>query len=569
MAVRLTVVIGYFVVLLGIGLLARRRYRGTSEDYFLASRTLSPLVLFLTMAATNFSAFTVFGFSGAGWESGYAYYPIMAFGTGFMALTFVLIGRPAWRLGKEHGLVTPPEMVFHLTGSVGLRVLFFVVMAVFTVPYLAMQPMAAGYALQSLLGIPYFAGASLITAVMLLYTFLGGFRGVTWTDVFQGGMLITLLLVALASIAHQFGGLEAANRAVAGDFPELFARPGLGGIYTPGVWLGYMLLWFLCDPMFPQLFQRFYAARGQRALTTTMTIYPLLTGFLFLLPVTIGVIGRLSFPTLAEGTKPDQILPLLLHTHTSPVVEALVLTAALAALMSTLDSQLLTLSSMFARDIWEPLKERFLGRSAPADLRRAGKPGAANSTSTASDVSPWVGKAFVVALALIGLAIAWQPPDTFRVLATKTFTGLAVLFPTAIAVLYWKSTSAAAAIASILVGEGLVVAYHFGLLPTFGTLHVVPVVIATTLVLVAGSLIPQSRPSRESTWGPSSMSKRARIGWSLAFAALFVASNDFWAWGDGRLWLLGFPWWVWMSAGLCVLTSGAFWLLGRKLDGNA
>ncbi|MFC2100020.1 sodium:solute symporter family protein, partial [Candidatus Bipolaricaulota bacterium] len=170
MAVRLAVIIGYFVILLAIGLWARRRARGTSEDYFLASRSLSPVVLFLTMAATNFSAFTVFGFSGAGWEAGYSYYPVMAFGTGFMALTFLLIGRPAWRMGVAHGLLTPPEMVYHVTGSRSLRILFFLVMAVFTVPYLAMQPIAAGYALNSLLGIPYFAGAAIITAVMLLYT---------------------------------------------------------------------------------------------------------------------------------------------------------------------------------------------------------------------------------------------------------------------------------------------------------------------------------------------------------------------------------------------------------------
>ena len=201
MAVRLMVVAGYFVVLLGIGFWARHRSRGTTEDYFLASRSLSPIVLFLTMAATNFSAFTVFGFSGAGWEAGYSYYPVMAFGTGFMALTFLLIGRPAWRMGKTHGLVTPPEMVYLATGSRTLRLVFFAVMAVFTVPYLAMQPIAAGYALNSLLGIPYFAGAAIITGVMLLYTFLGGFRGVTWTDVFQGSMMIVLLLLAVAFIA--------------------------------------------------------------------------------------------------------------------------------------------------------------------------------------------------------------------------------------------------------------------------------------------------------------------------------------------------------------------------------
>ena len=554
MAVRIAVVIGYFVVLLGIGFWAMRRARGTSEDYFIASRTTPPLVLFLTMAATNFSAFTVFGFAGAGWESGYAYYPIMAFGTGFMALTFVLIGRPTWRLGKEHGLVTPPELVYRLTGSPVLRFLFFLVMTVFTVPYLAMQPMAAGYALESLLGIPYFAGAALITVVMLLYTFRGGFRGVTRTDVFQGGMMIVLLVVAVAIIAGRFGGLSSAHRAVMNDFPELFARPGLGGIYTPGVWFGYMLLWSLCDPMFPQLFQRFYAAKSPRGLTTTMSLYPLLTGFLFLLPVTIGVLGRLSFPELPEGAAADRILPLMLAEHAPPAIEALVLTAALAALMSTLDSQLLTLSSMFARDVCEPIRDRF--------VRRRGTIG---RSSSSGGLPAWVSKAFVVGLALVGLAIAYSPPATFRVLATQTFTGLAVLFPTVVGALYWKRMSPVAAIASIVVGEGLVAAYYLDLLPRFGTLPVVPIVVATTLVLVVGSLLLRTEPRYEPTWEPRALSRRAIAGWSVAFAALFAVGNDVWNWGDGRVSLFGFPWWVWMFAGLCVVTSGLFWLLGRAL----
>ncbi len=554
MAVRIAVVVGYFVVLLGIGFWAMRRARGTSEDYFIASRTTRPLVLFLTMAATNFSAFTVFGFAGAGWESGYAYYPIMGFGTGFMALTFVLIGRPAWQLGKEHGLVTPPELVYRLTGSPVLRFLFFLVMTVFTVPYLAMQPMAAGYALESLLGIPYFAGAALITVVMLLYTFRSGFRGVTRTDVFQGGMMIVLLVVAVAIIAGRFGGLTEANRTVMRDFPELFARPGLGAIYTPGVWFGYMLLWSLCDPMFPQLFQRFYAAKSPRGLTTTMSLYPLLTGFLFLLPVTIGVLGRLSFPELPEGAAADRILPLMLAEHAPPAIEALVLTAALAALMSTLDSQLLTLSSMFARDVAGPVRRHLAKRN-----------GGKAALPQSDDVPQWVSKSFVVVLALVGLAIAYNPPATFRVLATQTFTGLAVLFPTVVGALYWKRTSPAAAIASIVGGEGLVAAYYLDLLPTFGTLPVVPIVVVTTLVLVVGSLILRTEPRYEPTWEPRTLSRRAIFGWAIAFAALFAVGNDVWNWGDGRVSLLGFPWWVWLFAGLCVLTSGLFWLLGRTL----
>ena len=549
------VVGGYLAILVGIGYWATRRARGTTEDYFIASRTTPPLVLFLTMAATNFSAFTVFGFAGAGWESGYAYYPIMGFGTGFMALTFVLIGRPVWRLGKAHGLVTPPELVHRLTGSRLLRLLFFLVMTVFTVPYLAMQPMAAGYALESLLGIPYFAGAALVTAVMLLYTFRGGFRGVTRTDVFQGGMMIALLVVAVGIVAGRFGGLSAANRTVMNGFPELFSRPGLGGIYTPGIWFGYMLLWFLCDPMFPQLFQRFYAAKSPRGLTTTMALYPLLTGFLFLLPVTIGVLGRLSFPTLPEGAAADRILPLMLAEHAPPVIEALVLTAALAALMSTLDSQLLTLSSMFVRDVCEPVRDRFVTKSGGGDgSPSAGLPG-------------WVGKAFVVGLALVGLAIAYRPPATFRVIATQTFTGLAVLFPTVVAALYWRRIRPAAAIASILVGEGLVAAYYLKLLPRFGTLPVIPILVVTTLVLVLGSLVfPYSARREPATRTSSGLSRRAIVSWAIAFAALFFVGQDVWNWGDARVSLLGFPWWVWMFAGLGVLTSILFWLLGRSLD---
>jgi len=558
MGARIAIVVGYFVVLLGIGWAARARARRGLEDYFVASRTTPTLILFLTMAATNFSAFTVFGFAGAGWEAGYAYYPIMAFGTGFMALTFLLIGLPAWRLGKERGLITPPELVYHLTGSSALRLLFFVVMTVFTIPYLAMQPMAAGYALQTLLGIPYFAGAALITAVMLLYTFLGGFRGVSWTDALQGGMMISLLVVAVGFIAGQFGGLTAANRAVAASIPELFSRPGLGGLYTPGIWLGYMLLWFLADPMFPQLFQRFYAGRGPRALSTTVALYPLLTGFLFLLPVTIGVLGRLSFPVLPDGVASDQILPLMLREHTPAVVEALVLTAALAALMSTLDSQLLTLSSMFTHDIVQPLWTRFARQPAAPE----------GEEKTARSLPPWIGKAFVVLLALIGLVIAYRPPASFRILATQTFTGLAVLFPVVIGALYWKRMTSVAGVVSIVGGEALVVSYYLKLLPAFGTLPVIPIVVSSTIVLILVSLLTHSISWRRPCRRCIPLSNRAKLGWAAAFCLLFLLGNDAWNWGSGTLALLGFPWWVWLFAGLCVLTAAAFWLFARGAEGD-
>ena len=532
------VVSAYFGVLIIIGSRARRRAKSTPEDYFIASRSLPTIVLFLTMAATNFSAFTVFGFSGEGWRTGYSFYPIMAFGTGFMALSFEYIGRPVWRLGKDRGLYTPPDLIFYRFQSPTLRWVFLAVMTIFTLPYLAMQPMAAGYALEELLGIPYLGGAALITAVMLTYTFFGGMRGVAWTDVLQGGMLIILLFVSVGIIAGKFGGFSAANAAAASRWPELFARPGIGGVYSPGIWFGYMLLWLLCDPMFPQLFQRFYAPKDEGALRNTMILYPLLTGSLFLLPVTIGVIGRLAFPELPAGTNSDRIFPLLLSGYAPAVLEALVLTTALAALMSTLDSQLLTLSSMFTRDVVEPLRK---GRRSPA----------------------WVGKLFVVGLALAGLGIAWHPPATFVEIATETFTGLAVLFPTVVATLYWKHATSTGAIVSILAGEALVVCYHFELIPSLGTLPVVPIIFATSVVLVLVSLLTGRQPSSRGI-GAVSSEKIKLTGWLFLVIVLFLLSNDYWAWDDGNLGPLNFPWWIWYFLGLCALTSFAFWRLAHS-----
>jgi SSS family solute:Na+ symporter len=108
MYIKIAVLISYFLVVLVIGFIARTRWKSTPETYFLADRKLGTLILLGTMVATNFSAFTVFGTSGAGYRDGYAFFPIMGFGTGFMALTFWIIGRKVRRAGKERNLVTPP-----------------------------------------------------------------------------------------------------------------------------------------------------------------------------------------------------------------------------------------------------------------------------------------------------------------------------------------------------------------------------------------------------------------------------------------------------------------------------
>ena len=143
-----------------------------------------------------------------------------------------------------------------------------------------------------------------------LYTLRGGLRAVAWTDLFQGIIMFAVLSLALVIIAGKVGGLSQAGTKLLAQHPELFSRPGGLGKYAPGIWLSFIFLWFFCDPMFPQLFQRFLAAKDDRVIRRTMIFYPFICSAVFLLPVTIGVLGHLEHPGLT-GKAADSILPLL------------------------------------------------------------------------------------------------------------------------------------------------------------------------------------------------------------------------------------------------------------------
>ncbi|MBD3348503.1 MAG: sodium:solute symporter family protein [Candidatus Eisenbacteria bacterium] len=548
---RAAVTVAYLAAILAVGVIARRR-RGGDEAFFLAGRTLGPLILLATMAATNFSGFTVLGFSGAGYRLGFAFYPVMAYGTGLMALSFLLIGVPAWRLGRRMGLITPPELLTIRYGSRPLSVAFGAAMAVFTLPYLAIQPMAAGYAMEGILGLPYEAGAGLATALVLVYVLLGGLRAVARTDVIQGAAMTALLAAGLFVVARASGGFAAGLESVADGSPEHFCRPGAGGGLAVGVWASYMLLWFLADPMFPQLFQRFYAARGERSILRTMSLYPIMTGALFFLPVAIGVLGRLHFPGLAES-ETDQILPLLMDRFGGDWLPALAVAGLLGAILSTMDSQLLTLGSIVERDLLG--LRAAAGREGATGRRRAGP--AARVT--------------VAVLAVAGYLLALRPPATILAIATETFAGLAVLFPVVVAAIYWPRATSGWSLASILAGESAVVLYHFGLLPGFGLLPAIPAVAVSAAVLGVGGLVTrEARPLpafwREETTLP--LARQEKRLWAGLFLGFFILSVDWWRFGSPPRLVAGMPVWIFYFFGLCALLSIAYLALARRLAGK-
>ena len=534
MFAKISVLIAYFLIVMAIGWIARTRWKSSPETYFLADRKLGTLVLLGTMVATNFSAFTVFGTSGAGYRDGYAFFPIMGFGTGFMALTFWILGRKIWKIGRERGVVTPPELVQQLYNNPLLSFIFAVVMIIFTIPYLALQPMAAGYVLEELVGLPYIYGCVLVTGIIVLYTLRGGLRAVAWTDMFQGTVMFVLLLVSLILVAKHHGGFVAANHQVMASWPELFSRPGGSGRYTLGIWFSYILLWFLCDPMFPQLFQRFFTAKKEKTLSGIMLFYPFVCTVVFFIPISIGVLGRLSFSDIA-GKQADRILPMVLNQISGDAMAALVMAAGLAALMSTMDSQLLTLSSIFTRDIVPLFSKKKSTTSIP-------------------------GRIFVIFLSLAGLALAYKPPATILQIATQTFTGLAVLFPTVIFGLYLKRVFSLSAILSILCGETMLVLFYLKLISAGLFLPVVWVMIITfSVYLITHYILLWHERAIEYVMPDWLVNPYFYI-----FSGIFVLAMDFWAWGVSRPLLLGIPLWIGYFALLSAIQTIVMFIWVRK-----
>jgi SSS family solute:Na+ symporter len=221
--------------------------------------------------------------------------------------------------------------------------------------------------------------------------------------------------------------------------------------------------------MFPQMLMRFFAAADDRSLKNSMVLYPVVAGVLFVCPVLIGMWGHLAFPDLV-GRASDQIMPLMLARYSPEWLTGIVMVGALAAFMSTLDSQLLALSSMLTRDIY---KRYWRSQASLAEQVR-------------------VGQLVVIALAVAGLAIALRPPEAILSLATHAFSGLAVLFPMLVGAVYGLRWSVGGAMLSVIGGEAVLLGFATGLIPEVfkgGCLPLIPALAVACTVLGVDQVI--------------------------------------------------------------------------------
>lgn len=546
MNIPLLIILGYCILNLVTGFIIHRNSDKSRGGFYLAGRSLSGLLFFFTMAATNFSAFTIFGLSGAGYRIGYAFYPVMGFATGFMALGIYLIGSRILEFRKGKAFLTPSDFILDRYKSPFLKYLVSLILIIFTLPYIAIQTIAAGNAIAMITGLPYLAGAALIMFVVILYVSMGGLKSIAWTDALQIVLMFILSASAFIIIVRNSGGWSSGHNNAFRLFPALYSRPGLDNSITGGVWFGYFVLWFLSVPLMPQMFQRYFAVKDRASLKTTVVLYPVITTLLFFFTVSIGVLGKGIIPDL-PAAKSDSIFPILLSRFVSPGVSALLLTGSLAAIMSTLDSQLLTLTSILRCDfIRTPQADKYSSKKLLLD------------------------KGAVILIGTAGFLISLKPPETLlSFINATTFPGLSVLAPAVFGGLYWKKGNSAGAAASIIAGEILVVLYYFKLLPSFGFLPVVPIALASAVIYIAVSLISEKNSFRKHAEPFFAMpmpfaDRDANFKAPYVFLTFLVLGNETLFPKPLSGLFLSIPLWVWYYAILGLLLSLACYSLLPK-----
>ncbi len=459
----------YLTVLLTIGWWSYRKTIPTPEDFFMAGRAFGPVVLTLTVYATNMTAFYMLGTPGNAYRQGIGTYGYIAFASALVIpAMFYLIGYRAWLVGKKHGYMTQPELFGARFDSSAVALVLFVLLVFYTVPYIVTSVIGAGLALESLTQgqIPYLWGAVGVLLITMLYTAFGGMRGTAWTSVFQGLAFIVIGLLAFVMIANALGGFEAITQRVYAERPQLLQREGN---FDPKDWFSFIFIAPLAVIAFPHVFMRVLTGKSHRTLKALTVVYPLLFLLTWTTVIYIGLWGSVVMPGL-DAKSSDAILPMMIAKFLPPVVLGLGLAAVWAAIMSTLDAMMLTLSTMLTRDL--------LGRWLPQHVREKGREVA-------------LGRFFIVLIAVLALVGALIRPGTIYEIAKFAFTGYALTVPAMLAALYWKRSTAWGVLASLVIPNLLLPLYYFTPYlswSTFGFLPVVPLMVLSIVLLVLVSL---------------------------------------------------------------------------------
>jgi SSS family solute:Na+ symporter len=438
----------YLAVIAFIGSIAYKRSKDNTEDFFLASRSIGSMVFFLSLFATNMTAFAILGSSGQSYRQGIGIYGMMASSSCFVIpLTIFFIGTRLWALGKKFGHQTQVSFFRDRWECNHIGTVIFALSAAMLIPYMIISIMGGGTVLSEISAdkathsplIPYWLGCAVVAVVVTVNVFFGGMRGTVWVNIFQTILFLLFGLVAVAVISHALPlGFSDYMSKLANDDKTRFlvTRERM----PAQTFWSYSLI-PLSSIMFPHMAMMCFSARRVSAFKRTVIAYPIAIMVIWLPCVFLGVLG---FATLGKIPDPDGVLLSLLDKY-SPVWLAGILGAGIiSAVMGSDAHQVLAMSTMFTKDVFA----HYGGREKFGEHRAV-----------------HFARGFIVVVTVIAYVVALQLKEKqgiFEIAIRFAFSGFAAMAPVMIAALFWKrSTKWGALAATLFVAASLIT---FGLL---------------------------------------------------------------------------------------------------------
>ncbi|MAG57614.1 MAG: hypothetical protein CMJ83_15080 [Planctomycetes bacterium] len=469
------IAIGVYVgVLIAIGVAGMLRSRNSEEDYYLAGRRQGFLTTAFTIMATMFSSAAVLGLPGQVYQDGFPFF-FFALNLPLTACFVYLLGSRISRIGRARGYVTPGDLVAdYYGGCAGVRLAVALCGFLFVLPYVVMQVKAGGHLAMTLFrddfdvsdDALFDTGALVFTGITTAYVLLGGMRSVAWSDVLQGVLLLSGMIIACAATIAAMGGLSAYFEALTELPPEAQSVPGVSGAWTVPKLMIFAFFSGVASIVQPAQWMRFYAAKSANTLRRTALIFAIVLPVCLMASMMVGLGGRALYPPTVEESGAvtphpdvganDQIVPNLMREHVpellgpiGALVVAFFMVAVVAAAMSTADSNLHALSAVLTRDVYD----RFI-RPKASERERA-----------------WVGRGLIVILSLFAYVLVRygnRHPDfePIKMIAQLMLVAIAFslqLVPAALDVLFVNRGSGRGALCGIL--SGLVVVFLFTPLP--------------------------------------------------------------------------------------------------------
>jgi SSS family solute:Na+ symporter len=477
----LAIIVAYLVIVLVIGIFSHRFFRGTSEDFFVAARTVGPFILLVSLFGANMTAFALLGSAGEAYMQGIGVFALMASSSGLVIpVVFFFVGTRIWALGKRRGYLTPVQYFRERWDSDALGLLLFVVQVGLLIPYLLIGVMGGGTTLTQVTGgqVPDWVGGLVICAVVLAYVTYGGMRGTIWVNVFQTAVLLALGFIAFWVIVTKLGGLGAAMTRLAATHPDMLVR---GRHIAP-----LELLTYTCIPlsvgMFPHMFIHWLTAKDAASFRPTIAFYPVCIAIVWVPSVLLGVLARLDFPDLAPGAA-SSVLVKMIDLHAPGVLAGLLAAGVFAAIMNSFDSQVHSVGTMFTQDV----------------VRHYGFH---DRMSERSQIL--VGRMFMVGILIVTYLLSRVTDRSIFKLGVWCFTGFAALFPVVVAAVFWRRSTKWGAFASTV---SVIVLWVWFVLHGWkeadytvadsGVMPVAVILLVSTAAMIVGSLL--TRPPERAT----------------------------------------------------------------------